>query len=101
MRVRIGVRPEFPRQPRRPLLLSKPMNTSILTCGLLFFSFCLNAAGAGVSGRVLLRGTPPPERVIEMTADCAAAQERPPTTRHYTVDRDGGLANVFVVIRSG
>ncbi len=77
------------------------MNTSILTCGLLFFSFCLNAAGAGVSGRVLLRGTPPPERVIEMTADCAAAQERPPTTRHYTVDRDGGLANVFVVIRSG
>jgi hypothetical protein len=48
-----------------------------------------------------LRGVPPPEIPIQMTTDCAKAQSKPPTTRHYVVDKDGGLANVFVVIRAG
>lgn len=61
----------------------------------------LVASAAGVSGRVVLRGTPPPEKPIQMTSDCAAAQKSPPTTRHYVVNPEGGLANVFVTIRSG
>lgn len=67
---------------------------------LLILSSCL-AEGAPVEGRVILRGTPPPEIVIKMSGDCAAAQTKPPTTRHYVVNRDAGLANVFVVVRSG
>lgn len=36
-----------------------------------------------------------------MSPDCASAQPHKPTTRHYVVSNDGGLANVFVVVRSG
>lgn len=60
-------------------------------------------AGGVISGRVFLRGTPPPEKII--TLDAACGRLPPPnsvlTTRHYQVGADGGLANVFVYISSG
>ncbi len=56
---------------------------------------------APVEGVLRLTGKPPPEIAIKMGADCAAAQRTPPTTRHYVVSKDGGLANVFVVVREG
>ena len=56
---------------------------------------------APVEGVVRLTGTPPPEIPIQMDTACAAAQKVPPTTRHYVVSKEGGLANVFVVVRVG
>ena len=56
---------------------------------------------APVEGVLRLTGKPPPEIAIKMGADCAAAQKTPPTTRHYVVGKNGGLANVFVVVREG
>src|SRR5262245_61175515 len=75
--------------------------SSLLSVGTFLIFSCQLAESAAVEGRVVLRGTPPPEIVIKMTGDCAAAQKQPTTTRHYVVSKNGGLANVFVVIRSG
>ena len=55
----------------------------------------------GVSGRVTLRGTPPPEKAIVMDAACAALNPNPVKTRHYLVSKDGGLANAFVYVKNG
>ena len=52
-------------------------------------------------GRVRLEGKPPPELPIHMDATCSRLQERPVTTHHYLVSKDGGLANVLVYIKEG
>src|ERR1041385_6918059 len=59
--------------------------------------------GADVTGKVSLKGTPKPEIPIDMAADpkCGSLHSTPITTRHYLVDKDGGLANVFVYVKSG
>src|SRR2546426_559493 len=61
------------------------------------------ANGADITGKVELKGTPKPELTIDMTPDpkCGALHSKPVTTRHYVVDKEGGLANVFVYIKSG
>lgn len=55
--------------------------------------------GSSVSGRVTLRGTPPPEKLI--TADAVCLHPAPFTTRHFVVGAEGGLANTFVYIKAG
>src|SRR5436190_11602910 len=59
--------------------------------------------GADITGKVILKGTPKAEIPIDMASDpkCGAMHSTPITTRHYLVDKDGGLANVFVYIKSG
>ena len=59
--------------------------------------------GADISGKVVIKGTPKAEVPIDMGTDpkCGALHEKPLTTRHYVVDKDGGLANVLVFIKSG
>jgi hypothetical protein len=54
--------------------------------------------GNTVVGRVTLRGTPPPERVIALNTEpsCPALQTNPPTTQDFIVGTNGELANVFV-----
>jgi hypothetical protein len=54
-----------------------------------------------IEGRVVFQGTPP--REIPIQFDAASARLRPNglTTRHYVVSSKGGLANVFVWIKSG
>lgn len=61
------------------------------------------ANAADITGKVVLKGTPKPEIPIDMTADpkCGALHSKPITTRHYVADSGGGLANVFVYIKSG
>ena len=59
------------------------------------------SGSASVTGRVLLRGTPPPEKAIVLDAACAALQPAPITTRHYVVGEGGGLADVFVYVKAG
>jgi plastocyanin len=54
-----------------------------------------------VTGRVTLRGTPPPEKVIEMDETCGRLHTEPVTTRHYVVDENGGLGNVFIHVIAG
>ena len=60
-------------------------------------------SGADITGKVTLKGTPKPEIPIDMGADpkCGALHSTPITTRHYLADKDGGLANVFVYLKSG
>jgi len=61
------------------------------------------ASGADITGKVVLKGTPKPEITIDMSSDakCGAMHSAPVTTRHYVVGPGGGLANVFVYIKSG
>jgi len=56
--------------------------------------------GATIKGRVILRGNPPAETPITLDAFCARLNPAPITTRHYIVGEGGGLANVFVYIKS-
>ena len=57
---------------------------------------------AGVSGRVWLTGTPPPEILIPLEGTtCGKIENKPLTTRHYLVTPEGGLANVFVYVKEG
>jgi hypothetical protein len=63
------------------------------------------AAAADITGKVVLKGTPPAEITIDMSTSpdkiCGAAHSKPVTTRHYVVGKDGGLANVLVYVKSG
>lgn len=59
----------------------------------------LTASAAEVSGKVTLKGTPPPEKKIEFDATCGKLHDKDVTTRHYVVAPDGGLANVFVYLK--
>jgi hypothetical protein len=61
-------------------------------------------SGGTITGTVLLKGTPPPELLISdlsANADCGKLHPHPVATRNYLVSTNGGLANVFVFIRSG
>ncbi|WP_150107547.1 hypothetical protein [Pedosphaera parvula] len=65
-----------------------------------------NASGLGatISGQVVLKGTPPPEiqnNAISADPNCSRFHSQPVKTQFYVVSTNGGLANVFVFIRSG
>ena len=57
--------------------------------------------GVSVVGRVMLHGTPPPEKRIVPDGLCGRLHRASFTTRHYVVDAEGGLANTFVYIKNG
>jgi hypothetical protein len=54
-----------------------------------------------VSGRTILLGPRPQERIIPMDPQCAAKHPGPVTTRFFVTGKDNGLADVFVVITAG
>ena len=54
------------------------------------------ALARDIVGRVLLRGTPPPEKEIPMDPSCGKFHTSPPKTRFYVVSTNGELADVFV-----
>jgi len=56
---------------------------------------------ASISGKVVLKGTPPPERDITLTADCGKLRTSVLKTRFYAVGENGRLADVFVYIKDG
>ena len=80
------------------------MKTELLAALALIGSASLVSA-ADITGKVVLKGTPPPEITIDMSTSpdktCGAAHSTPVTTRHYLVSKDGGLANVLVYVKSG
>ena len=55
----------------------------------------------GIVGRIRLKGTPPPERLLPLEAASAKLHATPPRTRFYVVSDQGELADVFVYIKSG
>ena len=57
--------------------------------------------GPAVMGRAVLRGNPPPEKIITPDALCGKLAVQPFTTRHYVVGADRGLANVFIYVKAG
>ncbi len=67
------------------------------------FGAASGMSAADITGKVTLSGTPPAEKTINMASDpkCAALHSKPVTTRHYVVGKEGGLANVFVYLKSG
>ena len=56
---------------------------------------------SGITGKVTLRGTPPPEKPLPLDPACGQMHETPPNTRFYQVAQDAGLADVFVYIKEG
>src|SRR2546425_9783766 len=80
------------------------MKTELLAALALIGSASLVSA-ADITGKVVLKGTPPPEITIDMSVStdktCGAAHSTPVTTRHYLVGKDGGLANVLVYVKNG
>lgn len=52
-----------------------------------------------ISGKVTLKGTPKAEISIDLGPACGKINPSKPTTRHYVVGKDGGLANVFVYLK--
>jgi plastocyanin len=75
------------------------MNSPLLTGTALLGSLALTSA-ADVSGKITLKGTPPPEIAIQMDETCGKLGPAV-TTRHYVVGKDGGLGNVFVYVKAG
>lgn len=55
----------------------------------------------GISGKVILKGTPPAERNIAMDPTCGALHPAPIKTRLYVVGDEGALGDVFVYIKEG
>jgi hypothetical protein len=62
----------------------------------------LQTASAGdITGKITLKGTPPPELTIDYGDVCSKLNPTVPTTRRYVVGKENGLAGVFVYISKG
>jgi len=60
------------------------------------------ASAADITGKITLKGTPPPEKQVTVTdPNCGKARTTPLTTRLYVVGSGGELADVFVHITDG
>jgi hypothetical protein len=59
----------------------------------------ISPASTGISGKITLKGTPPPPAVAEAT--CGEAGKLKIKSRQYVVGENGGLANVLVYLKSG
>ncbi|HEY6168575.1 MAG TPA: hypothetical protein VI454_11085 [Verrucomicrobiae bacterium] len=61
-----------------------------------------SALAADITGKITLKGTPPPETPITVTdPNCGKAKTPVSKTRFYAVGKDGGLADVFVYLKAG
>jgi hypothetical protein len=77
------------------------MNKSVFMVAAALAGSLQIVTAADVTGKVTLKGTPPPEKTIEMDATCGKLHSGPVTTRHFVVSKDGGLANVYVYVSKG
>ena len=78
------------------------MKKFALSLTILSLTGSLQFAFAGdVTGKVTLKGTPPPEKTIEYDDTCSKLHPTVASTRHYVVGQDNGLADVFVYISKG
>ncbi len=66
----------------------------------------MGAVAGEVRGKIILEGTPPPEKWVDLSIYTDVTKAYPElistlTTRHYIVGANKGLANVFVHIKDG
>jgi hypothetical protein len=75
------------------------LNHRCLTVAALFASLQLLSAG-DITGKIMLKGTPPPEKDLPLDAACGNIH---PTkkTRFYVVGKGGELADTFITIKDG
>jgi hypothetical protein len=59
------------------------------------------ASAADITGKITLKGTPPPEKVLPLAATCGGLHSDKPTTRFYVVGPAGELAMFFIYIKDG
>jgi len=71
---------------------------SFLTISLLGMTLQVGSA-ADITGTVTLKGTPPPEKNIDVTPECGSAHKGPMKTRFYAVNGSGQLADVVVALK--
>jgi hypothetical protein len=78
------------------------MKKLALSLSVVVLAGSLQWAFAGdITGKVTLKGTPPPEITIAYDDTCSKLHPTVPTTRHWVVGKDHGLADVFVYISKG
>lgn len=80
-------------------LLNNPMKKQISWIAFLTLTAVLKVSAGDVSGTVTLKGTPPPEKIIDITAECGSAHKGPMKTRFYAVNGKGQLADVVVALK--
>ncbi|NBR85742.1 MAG: hypothetical protein EB141_06350 [Verrucomicrobia bacterium] len=56
------------------------------------------ASAGDVTGKISLKGTPPPEKEIPMDPTCGKLHGSKAMTRFYTVDAGGGLADAVIYL---
>ena len=72
-------------------------NTLKLAAGALVVASLTSAQAADITGRITLKGTPPPEKEIPLDPTCGKLwPNEKPKTRFYMVGADNGLGDVFV-----
>jgi hypothetical protein len=57
------------------------------------------ASAADITGKITLKGTPPPEKDIPLDPTCGQLHKEKFTTRFYVVGADKGLGDVFVYLK--
>lgn len=60
------------------------------------------ASAGDITGKITLKGTPPPEKPLPLDPMCGKLHPNSkPTTRFYVTGKDAGLADVFVHVTKG
>ena len=79
------------------------LTTAVVAASLVAGATLATAQDGTITGKITFKGTPPKEKEIDMAADatCKGLHSTPATTRHYVVNADGTLQNVFVYVKSG
>jgi hypothetical protein len=68
--------------------------------GALLLAGVASAQAADITGKVTLKGTPPPEKALPLDPACGKLwPNEKPKTRFYAVGADSGLADVFVYLK--
>jgi plastocyanin len=82
----------------------KKASKFIVSMSLSVLAVAAMAADSGtITGKITLKGTPPPETEIDMKANaqCAVLHGEAVKTKRYVVGANGELANVFVYVKAG
>jgi hypothetical protein len=80
------------------------MKKSLVILAVAAVAGVLPLTAADLTGKITLKGTPPPEKTIDPLNNdptCGKLHKEPVKTRLWVVGQDNGLANVFVYVKSG
>ncbi len=87
--------------PAQPPVTPLPSVTAAVTVDIARASGAATDFGS-ITGKVTLKGTPPPESPLPLDPSCGKLHpDIKPTTQFYVTGKDSGLADVFVYISKG